>query len=741
MSFIHIRSIGHKTTGKVGKKIHAVSFTTVDVFTFIICAWVDEVVSLGISPNLKSTVLSLWAKYLGHMQMAFVEDRHCRRQIQPGPGLAPSFRDVQVGIYKRRRLITASELGHKRAARSRRTTRQHLVDQTDDSILDKEDDSREARRVRSRMRRNFHKQLANERVAADPEMGGGATSEDSAASFLSDASFLSSAGCGSGRLGGGPASSPLNSNSSPASTIEDVEEERHDVIGIQTRAIERVTLHRPKITNSSNEQICRLTLRNAFGLFSLGVFLHGDPKVTLTISDLAFRARSGAISYTNASIHIPELLAIRGTEDTNKFIGRNPPTRKDLRDSIYKMGSFLQLIKVNMGCPEMFRNVLRRFLEELSLPRGLESEIMQTFESTQFLEFTAELLPTKRLAVADRRSSERIPAMDERALGVIIFALKYIYGLDDINDADAGGEWNQPGTTSSAGAEDKLFNISDWIKFSRHRAFWASKRTHLFRQRLGKLFPGVELSEAAAMHEAGLNALMTRTSRASVASNTGAMVYVTKFQDNLAIELKADIFSRNYGVNCLEDDDVSCDISGSLTPLKDYTDHRLKCLRKSKPQNDSLKKEELEVLEELSAMRQSTLKIKPTRMMNEGENAHMSLFISKKSEFRRRMGAAQSYDMYSEELKRRKLMRNCKDLTTQVWRLEVATKWQKTGQNSADFLQEELLSALPEYFGWVLRYVSSYFDCSVIEVYRNMQEAEKLALKMDPSYFGDKDRG
>ena len=710
------------------------SFTTADAFTFVICAWVDEVVSLGVSPNLKSTVLSLWAKYLRQMQVAFVEDRHCRRrQVQPGPGLAPSFRDVQVGMYKRRRLITTSEWAHKRAARSRQTARQHLVDQTDYTLLDQEDDSREARRVRSRMRRNFHKQLANERVAVDPgtEKGGGATSEDSAASFLSDASFLSGGGCGSGTPVGGPASS-----SSAASAIDEVEEERSDVVGTQTRAIERVTLHRPKIRNSTNEQICRLTLRNAFGLFSLGVFLHGDPKVTLTTSDLAFGARSGAISYTNASIHIPELLVIRGSEDANKFIGRIPPTRKDLQDSIYKMGSFLQLVKVNLGCPEIFSNVLRRFLMELSLPQGLENEIMQAFASTNFFEFTAELLPTKSLI--NSRWPERTPAMDERALGVIIFALKYICGLDDnLNDAVAGGEWNLP-ATSSAAAEDELFNISDWIKLSRHRAFWACKRTHLLRHRLGKLFPGVELSEAAALHEVEQNILMTTTSRASVATNTGAMGYVTKFQENLSGELKTEIFSKDDCVDRLEDDNESCDFSGSLTPLKDYTVHRLKCLKKETAlKNDSLKREELEVLEKLSAMRQSTLKMKPTRVAKEGKGARMPYLISNRSEFRRRMGAAPSNDMYSEEIKRKKLTRGGEDLTTRVWRLEVATKWQKTVHNSADFLQEQLLSAVPEDFGWVLRYVSTCFDCSVVDVYRNTQEAEKLALKMDPSYFGE----
>ena len=213
------------------------SFTTVDAFTFIIRGWVEEVVALGVSPNLRSTVLSLWAKYLGHMHLAFVEDQHYQRQILPGPGLAPSFRDVQVGIYKRRRLITASDLGHKRAIRSRQKSRKHLVELTDYSILDQDDNSREARRVRSKMRRNFHKQLAKEQAAADPraEMEEGAVSEDSATSFLSDASFLSSGGCGGGRLDCGPESSLLNNSSSVASAIEEVEEEKHDVMESQTR--------------------------------------------------------------------------------------------------------------------------------------------------------------------------------------------------------------------------------------------------------------------------------------------------------------------------------------------------------------------------------------------------------------------------------------------------------------------------------------------------------------------------
>ena len=81
-----------------------------------------------------------------------------------------------------------------------------------------------------------------------------------------------------------------------------------------------------------------------------------------------------------------------------------------------------------------------------------------------------------------------------------------------------------------------------------------------------------------------------------------------KFQDNLALKLKTEVFSKNYGGESLEED-ANVDLSSSLTPLKDYTEYRLKCLEKSKIQNNSFKQEEFEVLEKLSAMRESTLKI------------------------------------------------------------------------------------------------------------------------------------
>ena len=187
-------------------------------------------------------------------------------------------------------------------------------------------------------------------------------------------------------------------------------------------------------------------------------------------------ARSGGLSYVNASIHVPELLALTD-KDHMMFNGNSPPSRSSLLKCVCKMGSFLELVKVRLGEPDIFRGVIERFLAELSLPEGLCREIMRAFANTELFDFTSELLPLKKKEVISNiktlecRKVEDTPTMEVRALGLILFALKYVYGLDD--DAE-----NCEAAASSPSSD---FNISDWMRLSRHRAFWACKKTHILR--------------------------------------------------------------------------------------------------------------------------------------------------------------------------------------------------------------------------------------------------------------------
>ena len=60
------------------------------------------------------------------------------------------------------------------------------------------------------------------------------------------------------------------------------EEDRPEVVERQARALENVTLHRHhrrgQIRKTKEESLCGLSLKNTFGLFALGVLLHGDQK-------------------------------------------------------------------------------------------------------------------------------------------------------------------------------------------------------------------------------------------------------------------------------------------------------------------------------------------------------------------------------------------------------------------------------------------------------------------------------
>ena len=233
----------------------------------------------------------------------------------------------------------------------------------------------------------------------------------------------------------------------------------------------------------------------------------------------------------------------------------------------------------------------------------------------------------------------------------------------------------------------------------------------------------------------------------------------------------------------MEQDDGSCDLAGSLSPLKDYSEWRLKVLKKKELSGNCPEKEELLALEQLSAMTQSSLKLRRGRVLEVGETARFPHVISKGSDFLEREMKCPSAFKYSKErrskqspdknlektqnetekgpdvktwcdickknfcnerYKKEHMMRkhgigHAGLTSAPVWRLDVSRRArdryaQAGGAN--DFLQEQLLASVPEDFGWVLRYVSACFECPVFDVYWSMQQAERLALEGDPTYFG-----
>ena len=79
--------------------------------------------------------------------------------------------------------------------------------------------------------------------------------------------------------------------------------------------------------------------------------------------------------------------------------------------------------------------------------------------------------------VRTKREPAPLPSPTIRALALTLMALKYLFGLDDVSEYCLRNE--------------SSFNILQWLKLSRQRAFWACKYSYVFHKMFNKeLFDG-----------------------------------------------------------------------------------------------------------------------------------------------------------------------------------------------------------------------------------------------------------
>merc|ERR1719210_638739 len=83
-------------------------------------------------------------------------------------------------------------------------------------------------------------------------------------------------------------------------------------------------------------------------------------------------------------------------------------------------------------------------------------------------------------------TNEPIVSSDVRAIALILFALKYLYGLDDESE------------NHKRSLKDQDFDICEWIRLSRLRAFLALKLSVELHKRFKDLFDNrVKMTRAA----------------------------------------------------------------------------------------------------------------------------------------------------------------------------------------------------------------------------------------------------
>ena len=488
--------------------------------------WIDEAIVLGAKDSLRFVAKQLWFRYLRELGVAF-QHKDSNEKLSK----FPTYRDLQVAITGRKRLISAEQLG--RWIQGKKREPKKTV--TDESDFD--DDA--VRKRRRKERRSFLKTLNREDSASIASGSRSSTqgddSEESDDEFSSsmppstpksefsidDDSFGLSLSFSTSMNNGTSSVEPeletdsnrissgiSGTDSDTCSEFGGSKNNEDKEIDVHMNVLENINFsqifkQKQKFIKSEKttrlDSIKRPTVKIVFSLFCLAVMLTEDNWMTL--SDLTFWADSGAIHYKSCVMGIPQDMKLSGRADYNKFLPRKDATahRNDIEEHIIQLGALLKLKKVDFASSKktFILDCIGRFIRELSLPAVLVRKIENKLEKLVLAGFKFNFLTSEQYC-AKRQNSKFIdlPSLDVYCLALILFVLKYDFGLDDRTEillSSAALLENSRCNTDLP--HNRYFVFSEWLELSKRRVYLVAKYCyHLQTRYTMSLLPEVEPS-------------------------------------------------------------------------------------------------------------------------------------------------------------------------------------------------------------------------------------------------------
>ena len=486
--------------------------------------WIDEAIILGAKDSLRFVAKQLWFSYLRELGVAFQ-----RKDSNEKLPKFPTYRDLQVAITGRKRLISAEHLG--RWIQGKKREPKKTV--TDESDFD--DDA--VRKRRRKERRSFLKTLNREDSTSIASGGRSSThgddSEDSDDEFSSsmppstpksdfysdDDSFGLSLSFSTSMHNGtstvGPeletdsnylSSGVSGTDSDTCSEFGGSKNNEDKNIDVHLNVLENINFsqifkpkHKFNKSETTTELDCikRPTVKIVFSLFCLAVLLNEDNWMTL--SDLTYWADCGVIHYKSCVMGIPQDMKLSGWADYNKFMPRNDATthRDKIEEHIIQLGALLKLKKVDFASSKktLILDCIGRFIRELSLPavlvRTIENKLGNlVLEGFKFNFLTSEQYGAKR----QRNKFIDLPSLDVYCLALILYVLKYDFGLDDRTEVLLSSVALQENSKCNTDLPHKrYFVFSEWLELSKRRVYLVAKYCyHLQRRYTTSLLPEVE---------------------------------------------------------------------------------------------------------------------------------------------------------------------------------------------------------------------------------------------------------
>lgn len=371
------------------------------------------------------------------------------------------------------------------------------------------EESKEARRKRSRHRRRFLDNTSDHQSSGNDDGDDGVSSclsgedgflgtdgddkndnNDDDSSFRLSLSRLDKTSTARGPKTQKRARSSLSTDSSCSSAsvgtvVEDEDEDEKKTMEAHARLMEDVLdSNRTKVkVRSGSLDVPRLKV--VLAIFFLALMINEDN--AFTVSCWLHWVRAGSIGVKVSTARLPREMKLSTSADWSTFLPRTTETFESLkiRKLMYVVGSFLDLghvARVPFLCQRM-DEALARFLRDMSLPLAILHRIKATLLPMirGCLRFTFMAKPelTQNKILANKLPA--FPSADVLFCALILVFFKFEYGLLD-GDC-CGGSRDADADADEGVANDLFFDLQSWIRLSKRRSYLAARHSHLMWER------------------------------------------------------------------------------------------------------------------------------------------------------------------------------------------------------------------------------------------------------------------
>ncbi|XP_036150083.1 TATA box-binding protein-associated factor RNA polymerase I subunit B isoform X3 [Monomorium pharaonis] len=369
-------------------KDEVLGWTSWELYNFVLIGLTNELIELGASPDIKITVLQLWARYLGKLEVAFISTK---KKLRPKLARRYKKRDAEI--------IYGKVLLQKKPRKRRKTI--STADSTS-TYPNEEISLRELNRTKKLM------------VTADYDgfMQSQASSEGDVLSTFSQSVYSAHSSI-----------KQFDENTRIQFNFSAKEEmNRIKNMAKKLPRYKRSKYNHSHVTTRYKTGPDLITPTKLWAILYLALRIHNQD---IHLGDMIRYGREGNLSYYRLDRLIPTEVSL--TRSDMNFLSRAMTiTHKSMRRIIGQMAKFLGVTKII--CPDLL-SLVNRYCTELALPK----DILLNAERL------TSLSPPKM--TFDKKTS--IPNYEGRAMAFIIVVLKTLLSLDGITENEISNVVNK----------------------------------------------------------------------------------------------------------------------------------------------------------------------------------------------------------------------------------------------------------------------------------------------------------